>query len=160
MILTIYESYDRYVSRYIGTYHPTLDGYLAHPPPRFDEKGKAASICMNPMQVHGMAIIAEHPSITMKEFATQLHISSPSATSFVDRLVKGQWVERVPNPDNRKLVHLRLSSSGRAALASAMKEHSAVMHDLFSLLSSEDQSQLERVLIHLKEALAQNIASQ
>ncbi len=123
-------------------------------------KGKAASICMNPMQVHGMAIIAEHPSITMKEFATQLHISSPSATSFVDRLVKGQWVERVPNPDNRKLVHVRLTASGRATLASAMKEHSAVMHDLFSLLSPEDQSQLERVLVHLKEALAQNIASQ
>lgn len=124
------------------------------------KKGKAASVCMNPMQVHGMAIIAEHPSITMKEFAKHLHVSSPSATSFVDRLVKGRWVERIPNPDNRKLVHLRLSTSGSAALAAAMKEHSAVMHELFSLLSAEDQSQLERVLTHLKDALAQNVVSQ
>lgn len=122
-------------------------------------KGKATDVCMNPMQIHAMAIIAEHPNLTMKEFAQHLHISSPSATSFVDRLVKLQLVERVADEDNRKLVHLRMLSAGRTALDAAMKEHSVVMHDLFSLLSSEDQQVLARVLVNLKEALANNVSS-
>lgn len=122
-------------------------------------KGKAADVCMNPMQMHAMVIVAEHPDLTMKEFAKHLHISSPSATSFVDRLVKLHWVERVADPKNRKLVHLRVLPAGRTALEAAMKEHSVVMHDLFSLLSDGDQQILERVLANLKEALARSVPS-
>jgi DNA-binding MarR family transcriptional regulator len=121
------------------------------------KKGKAADVCMNPMQVHAMMIITEHPNVTMKEFAKHLHISSPSATSFVDRLVKMKFVARVPDADNRKLVHLNILPAGRVSLESAMKEHSAVMHDLFSLLSGDDQRELERVLSNLKQALSHSV---
>lgn len=116
--------------------------------------GRAAEVCMNPMQMHGMFVIGEHPNVTMKEFAKHLHISSPSATSFVDRLVKLKWVQRVPDPDNRKLVHLAVLPEGALALDKAKKQHASVMHDLFSLLQPSDQEQLERVLLNLKGALA------
>lgn len=122
-------------------------------------KSKAADVCMNPMQMHAMAILAEHPDLTMKEFAAYLHISSPSATSFVDRLVKMKFVERSPDATNRKLVHLRMLPDGKEAFEKAMKGHSAVMHDLFSLLESSDQEQLERVLLNLKNALAQAVTA-
>jgi DNA-binding MarR family transcriptional regulator len=114
---------------------------------------------MNHMQMHGVFMIAEHPNVTMKEFAGLMHISSPSATSFVDRLVKLRWVERVPDPENRKLVHLRILPPGREALERSLKEHSAMMHDLFSLLSDADQDSFERILANLKEALALNVPS-
>ena len=123
-------------------------------------KAKRTETDMNPMQMHGMFVIAEHPNVTMKEFAQFLHISSPSATSFVDRLVKLKWVQRNPDADNRKLVHLSILPDGKTALEKAMKEHSAVMHDLFSLLQPADQEQLEHVLQHLKNALAQAVTAQ
>lgn len=123
-------------------------------------KGKAADVCMNPMQMHAMMIIGEHPNMTMTEFAKQLHISSPSATSFIDRLVKLKWVERSSDTENRKLIHLQILPEGRSMLEKTMKEHSVVMHDLFSLLSHDDQQQLERVLGHLKEALAHTVSPQ
>lgn len=114
---------------------------------------------MNPMQVHAMLILAEHPQMTMKEFADQMHVASPTATSLVDRLVKMQWVRRSADPANRKLVRLSMLPTGSEALEQAMKEHSAVMHELFSLLSLDDQSQLEHVLLNLKEALAERVSS-
>ena len=123
------------------------------------KSGKAADVCMNPMQMHGMCIVAEHPNVTMKEFAQHLHISSPSATSFIDRLVKLKWVQRTPDPDNRKLVHLTLLPDGSLALEKAKKQHAAVMHELFSLLQDSDQEQLERVLVNLKGALARAVSS-
>ncbi len=121
---------------------------------------KAPGACqMNHLQMHGMLVVAEHPDITMKELADLLHISSPSATSFVDRLVKLSWLERVADTKNRKLVHLRMLPAGKDALAQAVKEHSAVMHGLFSLLSQGDQEQFEKVLLNLKEALAHTVAT-
>lgn len=120
---------------------------------------KKDDACMNPMQMHGMMIVSEHPDITMTEFAKLLHVSSPSATSFVDRLVKLRLLERVADDGNRKLIHLRLLPAGREALENALKSHSAVMHDLFSLLAPDDQAQLERVLLNLKEALARSVSS-
>lgn len=114
---------------------------------------------MNQLQMHGMLVVAEHPDITMKELADLLHISSPSATSFVDRLVKLSWIERVADVKNRKLVHLRMLPAGKEALGQAVKEHSAVMHGLFSLLSQPDQDQFERVLLNLKKALADTLAT-
>lgn len=114
---------------------------------------------MNPMQMHGLFIIAEHPNITMKELAEALHVTSPSATSFVDRLVKLKWVKRSADRKNRKLVRLSLKPAGTAALRTGMKQHSAMMHELFSLLSNHDQKQFERVLLNLKEALALHVSS-
>lgn len=114
---------------------------------------------MNPMQVHGMLAIAEHPGITMKELAEHLHVTSPSATSFADRLVKQQWVGRSTDATNRKLVRLTLLPKGRTALDRAVAEHSAVMRELFLLLTDEDQHQFERVLTNLKDALARSVSS-
>lgn len=113
---------------------------------------------MNPMQVHGMLVIAEHPGITMKELAEHLHVTSPSATSFVDRLVKQKWVTRSSDPRNRKLVRLNPLPAGVAALDRAVAEHSAAMRDVFLLLSDDDQAQFERVLKNLKDALARGSA--
>lgn len=109
---------------------------------------------MNPLQMHGMFVIAEHPHITMKELAELMHVTSPSATSFVDRLVKLKWVKREADARNRKLVRLRVQPEGRTQLAKCLKEHSMIMHTLFSLLSKADQKQFERILLNLKHALA------
>lgn len=114
---------------------------------------------MNPMQVHGMLVIAEHSGITMKEWADHLHVTSPSATSFADRLVKQGWIARSADSENRKLVRLTLLPAGKTALDRAIAEHSAVMHDLFSLLSGDDQAQFARILTNLKEALARDVPS-
>ncbi len=117
---------------------------------------KPKSGVMNPLQMHGLMLIGEHAHITMKEVAQHMHVSSPSATAFIDRLVKLKWVVRETDVTNRKLVRLKLSAEGRKQLTQCMKDHSLVMHRLFSLLSHDDQGEFERILSNLKNALALN----
>lgn len=109
---------------------------------------------INPMQVHALLIIKEHDGLTMKEFASYLHVTSPSATSFVNRLVKLKWVKRAADASNRKLVRLKLSEQGAKIVGTEMKQHTKIMHDLFSLLSLSDQKELARILLNLRETLA------
>lgn len=109
---------------------------------------------MNPMQIHALLIIKEHDGLTMKEFATFLHVTSPSATSFVNRLVRMKWVKRIADKTNRKLVRLTLSEEGLKCLTTKMKEHSSMMRDLFTLLSLTDQKEFARILGNLRTTLA------
>lgn len=111
---------------------------------------------MNPMQVHALMVIKEHDNLTMKEFAEFLHITSPSATSLVNRLVRMKWVKRNADKLNRKLVRLKLSQEGVKYLSAKMKVHMGMMRDLFSLLSVSDQREFARILGALRTTLSKN----
>ncbi|MEK7217947.1 MAG: MarR family transcriptional regulator, partial [Patescibacteria group bacterium] len=67
---------------------------------------------VNFLQIHALALIEQHPGMTMKELAEALRVASPSATSFVNRLVRGKLVSRVRDAKNRKLVRLTLTREG------------------------------------------------
>ncbi|MSR86879.1 MarR family transcriptional regulator, partial [Candidatus Peribacteria bacterium] len=63
----------------------------------------------NLLHIHSLFLISEQEGLTMKEIAKSLHITSPSATSLVNRLVDMKWVGREHDTENRKLVRLRLT---------------------------------------------------
>ncbi|HVW66158.1 MAG TPA: MarR family transcriptional regulator [Candidatus Peribacteraceae bacterium] len=118
-------------------------------------KGKGPS-ALNPMQIHALIIIKEHDGLTMKEFAQFLHVTSPSATSFANRLVRLKWIKRIADKKNRKLVRLRLTDAGTKVITTKMKEHTKVMRELFELLSGSDQEEFVRILANLHTALAKH----
>jgi DNA-binding MarR family transcriptional regulator len=107
----------------------------------------------NMLQIHALLYVREHEGMTMKELAKHLKITSPSATSFVNRLVKLKWVERFTDPENRKLVRLKISTTGTAMLQQSMKERKEEMRKVLSLLSPDDQEELARILTHLSDAI-------
>lgn len=108
---------------------------------------------INPPQMFALHIIHEHAGITMKELADLLCITSPSATSIVNRLVKLKWVVRVADPKNRKLVRVKLASKGKNMLESAMQEQAKAMKGVLNLLSASDQHDFARILTNLHTAL-------
>lgn len=105
-------------------------------------------------QVHALRSIAECDGMTMKQLASAMMITSPSATSFVERLVEMGWVERYTNAKNRKEVHLRLTRSGAEMLAAKKAQCDATVAALLSHLSPADRSELAR-LMHLLVAAAE-----
>ncbi len=109
---------------------------------------------MNPVQLHALIIVKEHDALTMKELAEFLHITSPSATSIVNRLVKTKWVKRIADKTNRKLVRLTLTEAGKKCVITSMKFHTKMMKDLFSLLTISDQKEFARILGNLHLTLA------
>ncbi len=107
----------------------------------------------NFLQIHALMHIREHEGMTMKELASHMQITSPSATSFIDRLVKLGWVERVTDAENRKLVRLKVSKEGQLMLHTQMKARRDDMRSVLSLLPAKDQEELARILASLAEAL-------
>ena len=108
---------------------------------------------VNMLQLHAVALIKEHDGMTMKEFAQYLKITSPSATSFINRLVSVGWVKRVPDSTNRKLVRLRLSPQGQRMFAIKLQERRGVLKQMLATLSQQDQRDLVRILRKLSHSL-------
>ena len=101
---------------------------------------------INFQQIFGLSIVAEHEGLTMKELADQLHVTSPTATVFVQRLVRLGWIKRHADRTNRKLVRLRLTPKGRALLNRMMRARRAMLQKVIAALSPKDQRDYTRIL--------------
>lgn len=97
-------------------------------------------------QVHALLAIQSHPGMTMKELATTMHITSPSATTFVDRLVRLGHVKRLSDAMNRKLVRLHVTEKGQIALQEAMAERRKVLAEILSALSPSELLSLKSIM--------------
>jgi DNA-binding MarR family transcriptional regulator len=101
---------------------------------------------MNPLQIHAMFLISQHPGMTMKEFAKCLKVTSPSATVFASRLTRMGWIKRVRDARNRKLVRLRLMPKGLSLLKNMQLAHRSAARTVFGHLSGKDQAALASIL--------------
>lgn len=97
---------------------------------------------VNVVQVHALMVIGEQPGITMKELAGQMHVTSPSATSLINRLVLLKWVDRKHDTKNRKLVRLKLTQKGVVELRRKQEMRATVLRRMFSQLSEKEQETL------------------
>ena len=110
---------------------------------------KAWQSPMNWLQIHALMLIKDHLGITMKQFARAMRVTSPSATSFINRLVLLKLVARIADADNRKLVRLQLTPSAEKMLTQAMRQKSKSVSQLFHVIPPSDQRELARILEQL-----------
>lgn len=61
--------------------------------------------------------------LTVGELAARLEISPPGAVKIVDEMEASGHLERSGDPEDRRLIRLRLTARGRAALAAARRFH-------------------------------------
>ena len=97
-------------------------------------------------QIHALAFIKEFPGITMSKVADMLQVSSPTATSFVERLVRMGYVTRHHDEKNRKFVCLEVTSQGMRILESKMTEKRKIIAEVLSVLPEQDQKTLHSLL--------------
>lgn len=70
-------------------------------------------------QVWILATLAETPDITVSQLSEALAVHISTASNMLDKLAKANLVERRRSETDRRVVHLRLSPEGLAALQRA-----------------------------------------
>ena len=108
----------------------------------------------NMLHIHALFLISEQEGLTMKELAKSLHIASPSATSLINRLVKMQWVGRMHDEMNRKLVRLWLTPLGKRILRQKHERRRDVLRHIFGHLTANEQLQLAKLHEKLSSKLS------
>ncbi len=103
-------------------------------------------------QLRALPVIGAAKGCTMGSLARSLGISLSAATGLVDRLISHGLVERVPDPKDRRLVHVRLSAKGRRARRVFQTEKKRHMVAALSSLSARDLESIAASLVLLHGA--------
>lgn len=93
---------------------------------------------------------------TMKEIADELGITMPTATSLIERLVKADFVERIADENDRRVVKIKLTIEGQATLSNAINRK--INRAMFFLqnVSDKDKKTLKRIFSELLATVEQS----
>ena len=88
--------------------------------------------------------------LTMGELSEQLALTSGGVTRLVDRMSAAGYVERRPCLTDRRVQFTAITPEGRAALAPALRLHTAALREVFAGFSATDLSRLDTLLDRLR----------
>ena len=91
--------------------------------------------------------------LTMGELSEQLALTSGGVTRLVDRMSAAGLVERRPCATDRRVQFTAITPEGRAALAPALRAHTAALREVFAGFSATDLSRLDTLLDRLRSAV-------
>jgi DNA-binding MarR family transcriptional regulator len=111
--------------------------HVRHPGPPPEPK-------LSPPQVHLLFTIGHKKAegISMKELAELSHITPGAVTQFVDGLVEKGLVAREGDPNDRRIVRLKLTELAKKQFERFRKEHLASMSRIFEALNDDEIKQL------------------
>jgi DNA-binding MarR family transcriptional regulator len=101
--------------------------------------------CLETLKIRGM--------VTMTELAQQLKVPKQQVTKLVDNLSKYQFVERVPNEVDRRVIWIRLTPKAAAYLDEYHLKNTAFIQGLEEQLTEEEMQELNQAAEILKEIL-------
>ncbi len=110
----------------------------------------------NMLQVHALGLVEEGGGMTVGALAKALHVTAPSASVFVGRLVRRGFLRRARTAKNRKLVHLHLTPAGRALVRRERAKCTGAMRDVFSLIPEEQRRHASAMFADLCLVLRQS----
>lgn len=99
------------------------------------------------LQVKCLRFVARSEGSPMGEIARQMEIELPGLSRVVDRLEKRGYIERAPDPTNRRIVRLNLTEEGRAMMHAVEKTR---QEHFFACLSSLNVAEMEEIVNSLK----------
>jgi len=112
-----------------------------------------AGFDMTMPQIRTLSFLNQGPK-RMKEISEHLRRGMPSATSMIDRLVKKEYVERVADSSDRRVVLCQITDSGRAILDSFSRMGTIQVEATARSLTDQELNTIAPALDALVDAMA------
>ena len=100
-----------------------------------------------------LATLGFEQGITQQDLAERLLVTKGNICGMIDRMEVGGWVERRPDPEDRRLNRLFLTRLGKAKLGQTLPEQDALLKQLMSALKPAEIQSLYQFLDRLEEAV-------
>src|SRR4051794_40284320 len=100
------------------------------------------------------ALLAEPPGFSQRELADGMSIGGPALVRHLDRLEVEGLVERQPDPNDRRITRVSITSKGRERHDELAAVDARLDRDLRSLLSDREARVLSSALARIEHHLA------
>jgi DNA-binding MarR family transcriptional regulator len=118
---------------------------------RRNERKELAPFGLTRAQTRALRALVDAGVMRIGDLANLLEIVPRSATTRVDDLEEAGFVTRRTDPDDRRSILVEPTSRGLDLIARLAKERKASAETLFAPLSTEDRTELIRLLASLTE---------
>jgi DNA-binding MarR family transcriptional regulator len=113
---------------------------------------------------HGMTLaqfdvlmtLCHTDGITQQELAEWLLVTKANVVGLIDRVSAAGWVERRPDPEDRRVNRLYLTDAGRKLAKQARPCQEALVKKIFGRLTEAELQQIHALLGRLDEACSED----
>jgi MarR family transcriptional regulator, transcriptional regulator for hemolysin len=91
--------------------------------------------------------------LTQKELAIRLSVEGPTLVGLIDRLAKDQWVERQPDPHDRRSKTVHLTEKARNTLKEIHSIANQLKQEVLAAVTEDELEQTIRVLQKIQSKL-------
>ncbi len=106
-----------------------------------------------------MEFLSREQEAKMTGLARFMKVSTAAMTGFVERLVKYRYVVRVFDPEDRRIIKVRLTNRGTGLVKKVTKQRRQMFINTFGRLSEQDRENYLRILTQVKDILNENGAA-
>jgi MarR family transcriptional regulator, organic hydroperoxide resistance regulator len=96
-----------------------------------------------------LATLQHGDGITQQELSERLLVTKGNVCGLIDRAEAAGWVERRPDPEDRRANRLFMTEQGRARLAETLPDHHAVVEQVLGRLGRGKLQSLQDLLDEL-----------
>ncbi|MGG0413881.1 MarR family winged helix-turn-helix transcriptional regulator [Peribacillus simplex] len=109
------------------------------------------------VQYRALQLIVLNESIAVKDVSNHLKIKPAAGTALIDRLERKKMIERVHSEDDRRVVFIQSTESGREAYHSINESFAKIFSDYYSVLNEEETERLKQIVGKLTEHVSSRI---
>jgi len=113
------------------------------------QEEKAATM----LQLTALQLLIEQPNGTVSDLADFLSLSKSSTTQLVERLVGANLVERIDDKEDRRIIRLVITETGKKEFITLKKKLMEKMQKIFSKVPAKDLRELVRIYTNLIETV-------
>lgn len=115
---------------------------------------KLVRVGISMTQLHVMSMLERHGDMAMSRLAEMIDVSLSSATGLVDRMEERGYLERLRVPDDRRVVLVRISETGRKLLDEIEVLRTEMLRTVLDRMDPDQLDGLARATADLRGALA------
>jgi DNA-binding MarR family transcriptional regulator len=111
---------------------------------------------LSPSQAAALATIGRHGPLTPSELAVRERIQRPTATRVIARLEETGFVDRTPDPEDRRSCGVSLTPAGRELLGRVRIRKDAYLARRLRDLDADERATLDRAASILERVLEED----
>ncbi len=100
-----------------------------------------------------MATLHRTEGITQQELAAGLLVTKGNVTGVIDRMEAVAWIERRPDPEDRRANRLYLTVNGRKKFSEVVPEHHALLYEVMAGFAPVELNTFCRLLRQFEEGI-------
>lgn len=119
------------------------------------QKGREmlSTYTITPPQFVALQWLFEDGDMTIGELSNKMYLACSTTTDLVDRMEKSLLVERVKNPNDRRVVRIHLLEEGKRIIDEVIKKRQGYLEEVLVNFSTEEIQLLQKGLTKLHQEM-------